>query len=302
MFKNLSILSEELADLAERGGGSVVRVETRQRGANSGIVWSEDGVVVTSNQGLHRLESLRVGMPDGSVLPATLAGRDPSTDLAVLRINATGLEPAITEPAAEPVQEDLRVGSIAVALARPGRSIRASLGIISAVGGSWRTPAGGSLERFLQTDLSLLPGFSGGPLLNPAGRLIGLNSTAMFKGMSIAIPAVGMQRVVSMLLEHGRIPHGYLGISTYPVLLSPSLHDEVGQQEGLLLIAVEEAGPADGAGLLVGDILLSVGAQRVSDLESLLASLAAERVGTMLPVSILRGGRREERTVAVGER
>jgi S1-C subfamily serine protease len=111
-----------------------------------------------------------------------------------------------------------------------------------------------------------------------------------------------MQRIVAMLLEHGRIPRGYLGISTYPVILSPSLHDEVGQQEGLLLIAVEEAGPADGAGLLVGDILLSVGEQRVSDLESLLASLAAERIGTTLPVSLLRGGRREERTVAVGER
>jgi S1-C subfamily serine protease len=302
MFKNLSTLSEELSDLVERGGRSVVRVETRQRGASSGIVWSEDGTVVTSNQGLHRSENLRVGMPDGSVLPATLAGRDPSTDLAVLRINATGLEPAPGEEPPETDTGNLRVGSIAIALGRPGRSVRASLGIISAVGGGWRTPAGGSLERFLQTDLSLLPGFSGGPLLVPAGRLLGLNSTAMFKGLSLAIPTTSMQRIVAMLLEHGRIPRGYLGISTYPVILSPSLHDEVGQQEGLLLIAVEEAGPADGAGLLVGDILLSVGEQRVSDLESLLASLAAERIGTTLPVSLLRGGRREERTVAVGER
>lgn len=297
MSSNLAMLSEELAEMTAQSGRSVVRVETRQRGAASGIIWSEDGAVVTSNHGLNRAESLRVGMPDGSILPATLEGRDPSTDLALLRVNATGLECLPTDDG-----ENLRVGNIAIALGRPGRSIRASLGIVSAIGGSWRTPAGGSLERFLQTDLTLLPGFSGGALLDCAGRLLGLNSSAMFKGMSLAIPTISLRRVVATLMEHGRIPRGYLGISTYPVMLSPSLLDEVGQQEGLLLIAVEEGGPAESAGLMVGDILLAVGEQRVSDLESLLASLAAERVGTTLVVTLLRGGRREQIEVAVGER
>ena len=173
MAQALTNLSEELAAAVAKAGSSVVRVEARRRMSASGIVWSADGLIITAHHVVERDEGITVGLPDGETATATLVGRDPTTDIAVLRTQAQGISaPAWADPDA------LRVGHIILALGRPGRSVRAAFGIVSAIGGSWRTAAGGQLDRYWQPDVAMFPGFSGGPLINASGEVLGIGTSA----------------------------------------------------------------------------------------------------------------------------
>jgi S1-C subfamily serine protease len=297
MTEILSNLSEALAEIADRGGRSVVRVEARRRLPASGIVWSPDGLVVTAHHIVRRDDNICVGLPDGRTVPATLVGRDPTTDLAVLRAEATDLTPA-----AWAAPDELRVGHIVLALGRPGRTVQATLGIVSALGDEWRTPAGGKLDRYLQTDVVMYPGFSGGPLVDAAGQVLGLNTSALLRGVSLTVPAPTVRRVVEALQAHGRMRRGFLGVGAQAVRLPEAVARQVGQETGLLLVSVNPGGPAEEAGLLLGDTIVSLDNHPVRHMDDLLALLSAERVGVTTSVRFVRGGQVQERSVVIGER
>ena len=292
-------LSNDLAATVETAGSGVVRVEARRRLSASGIVWSQDGVIVTSHHGVERDENIKIGLPNGQSVSATLVGRDPTTDLAVLRAEATGLTPATwVDFSASPVQ----VGHLMLALGRPGKSVQATLGIITALSQDWRTPGGGRLDHFLQTDVVMYPGFSGGPLVNAAGHVIGMNTSALLRGISFTVSAPSVQRVVEMLLAHGHIKRGYLGVSTQPVRLPAALSEQLKQETGLLLVAVEPDSPADKGGLLLGDTIVSLADSPVRQHDALLTHLSGDKISTEITLKIVRGGQITVVTAVVGER
>lgn len=301
MSEVLRNVSDALASTVEAAGSGVVRVEARRRLPASGILWSPDGVVVTAHHIVERDENIQLGLPDQDTgsqsIPATLVGRDPSTDLAVLRVEASDLTPHTWEDAS-----DLKVGHLVLALGRPGRTTQATMGIVSALGESWRTPAGGQVDRYLQTDLVMYPGFSGGPLVDMAGRVLGLNTSALIRGISVTVPTTTVRQVVETLLSHGRVRRGYLGVGAQPVRLPANLEEELGQETGLLLVSVEPDGPAGRGGLLLGDAIVAFDGQPVRHMDDLLALLGRDRVGATVPVRIVRGGLVQEMTVTVGER
>ncbi|MBI4329069.1 MAG: trypsin-like peptidase domain-containing protein [Chloroflexi bacterium] len=297
MADTLSSFSEALAATVETAGPGVVRVEARRRLPASGIVWSSEGIVVTAYHVVEQEDNIRIGLGDGEAVSATLVGRDPTTDVAVLRAQASDL-PA---PAWARI-DDLRVGHLVLALGRPGQTVQATLGIVSALGESWHTPLGGRMDRYLQTDVTMYPGFSGGPLVDASGRVVGLNTTALLRGVSVTIPAPTLQRVVQGLLAYGKVRRGYLGVGSQPVRLSAALAQQIGQETALLVMSVEPGSPAEQAGLLLGDVIVAVAGEPVRHLDNLLAVLSGELAGKTVAVRLARGGQVQEITVTIGER
>jgi S1-C subfamily serine protease len=294
MADSFQSLSEAMADAVEQSAASVVQVSGRRRMPASGVVWSADGLIVTAHHVLRR-DTVTVGLPGGETANATVVGQDPTTDLAVLRVEGASL----TTPTWH--DGDLRVGQLALALARPDGRVQATLGLVSALGESWRTGAGGEIDRYLQTDVLMYPGFSGGPLL-VGNALAGINSSALLRGASVTIPANTVRRVVEALVSHGRVRRGYLGISTQTVRLTADLAESVGQETALLLVSVEPESPAGAAGLMMGDTLVSLDGQPVRHHDDLIALLSGDRVGRKVPAQIVRGGERRDLNVTVGER
>lgn len=297
MTQELTTLSHTLAAAVERLAPSIVRVEARRRRGATGIVWSAEGHIITTHHAVEQEDSITLGLSDGRTLPAQLVGRDPSTDLALLKTEAPGLVPLGAAPL-----EELKVGHLVLALGRPGRTARATLGIVSALGEEWRTPAGGRMDRYLETDADLPPGFSGGALVDTQGRLLGLLSAAFSRTAAVAIPSPTLSRVVARLQQHGGIRRGYLGVSSYPVRLPQSLWARAGSEGGLILLAVEPDGPAHRAGLLLGDVLVSLGGQPLHSIEDLLGYLGDERVGTQVQARVLRAGEVRELPLTIGKR
>ncbi len=297
MADTLATVSEELAGTVAAAGAGVVRVDGRRRLGASGIVWSEDGLIVTANHVLESDDDIKVGLPDGGALAATLVGRDPTTDVAVLRADAGGLAPLDWSG-----PEDSRVGNLVVAVGRPGKTVQATLGIVSALRTGWRTRAGGHIDTYLQTDVVMYPGFSGGPLVDSSGRVLGLNSSALLRGVTVSIPAPTIRQVVELLVEHGRISRGYLGIGAQAARLPEALAKEIGQETGLLLVSVEEGSPAQRAGLVLGDTVVALDGGPIRQQDDLLAALGADTVGKTLTARIVRGGEARDLSLTVGER
>lgn len=296
MSETLTNLSSAMAGLVEAAGPSIVRVEARRRLPASGVVFSADGLIVTANHVVEQDDQIKIGLSDGSTANATLVGRDPATDVAVLRSERTGLTPATWVDAG-----DLKVGHLVLALGRPGRTVQATMGIVSALGGSWRTGAGGEIDHYLQTDVVMYPGFSGGPLVDAGGRLAGINSSALARGVSVAVPAATVSKVVAALQAHGKMPRGYLGVGLQPVRLGDDLRQRANQETGLILMSVEAGSPAHQAGLLQGDVLLSFDGHPVHGLDALQALLGVDRVGKSVPVQLARGGQIQTVQVTVGQ-
>jgi len=296
MADPLEQFSDALAAVVERTAPAVVRVEGRRRGAASGVAWSED-VVVTTHHALEWDEDISVGLPEGKTDKASLAGRDPSTDLAVLRVPGAGLRP----PAWSDL-DGLKVGHLVLAVSRPGRTAQARLGMVAALADSWRTPAGGKVDRYLQTDLPLHPGFSGSALVDVAGRVRGLNTAGLLRGTATAMPVVTVRRVVESLLAHGQVRRGYLGVGAQPVRLPAGAGQAADQTAALLVSSVQAESPASRAGLMLGDVLLALDGHPLAHPADLLPLLDEDRIGAPSRARVLRGGEVREVEIVIGAR
>jgi S1-C subfamily serine protease len=295
----LLALSNSLADAIEQAGQAVVAVNARHRHASSGVHWQQ-GIIVTAEHTVKRDEEITIVLADGRTLAATLVGRDAGTDLAVLKLEDSDLE----LPIAPLGEVTLRVGSIVLAVGRSTEgSISASMGIISSLGGTWRTWHGGQIDQFIRPALTVYPGFSGGPLVSPQGQVVGIN-TAGPRSMALTIPASTVNRVVNQLLRQGRIARGYLGVGMQAVRLPDRLQQSLSltQSEGVIIVSVEPDSPADQAGILIGDIVVALDNQPISDISEVHTLLDPDRVGIPLHATVVRGGAIAEITVTVGER
>jgi len=294
-----SSLSTELAKAAEEVGKSVVCIQSQHRHAASGVVWQK-GVIVTSN---HTLTSEEPTVIDsqGRSFTAKLAGQDPTTDLAVLKI----AEDAEINPASIGEASDLRIGHLVLALGRTRRgNLVASSGIASGLMGAWRTWRGGEIDQFIRPDLVLYAGFSGGPLVNATGRVVGINSSGMRRGAPITIPSSTVSRVARELLEKGHIARPYLGMAMQAVALPSELRNKLNlfNASGALIIHVAPDGPAASARLMLGDILTAIKGNTVEDTDDVQLQLGKSRVGESVVVSFIRGGERLEASVELGDR
>jgi S1-C subfamily serine protease len=296
MMTTISELSSGMAQLVEKAGSCVVQVDARKRFPASGFVWSEDGLIVTANHVVRRDNKIKIGLADGSQAAGQLIGRDSSTDLALIKIETTGLVTLNEAAAAE-----VKVGNLVLALGRPGRTVQATLGIVSAQGSAWRVRGSGQADKYIQTDVLMYPGFSGGPLVTADGTLVGLNSSALMHGVSITLPMSTLTRVVNALQKHGRVQRGYLGVSTQIVRLQEDVREELGQTSGLLIVGVEPGSPADEAGLTIGDTVVKLGSTTVRRHDDLLAELIQAEIGAKVPVTIVRGGIVQTLNVKIGE-
>ncbi len=297
MSNALVTLSNELAASIERAGKFVVSVHGHSRMSSSGVLW-KPGVVVTADHTVRRDEDLRVTLPDGATVKAELAGRDPGSDLAVLRIE--GGSAAEVDEASAP-----KAGEIVFAVGRTRNTgVSAVVGIISGVGGPWNTWRGGRLDPFIRLDLRLYPGLSGAALLNAAGKIIGIASAGLSRSSPLAIPAATVARVAKELLEKGHIARGYLGIGLQPVALPEHLKTSLNLADGrgLIALSVEQTGPCGKAGLVMGDILVALDSKSMRDTTDVQAFLFPEYVGKSVRASIIRGGALMEIPIIVGER
>lgn len=302
-------LSDSMAEAVQSISPSLVRVEGRRRQAATGIVWSND-LIVTAHHVVERDDGIEIVLHDGSRHSATLVGRDPQNDLAALRVTGANLTPATFGAA-----EGLRVGHLVLALGRPGTQVQATLGVVSAlVPGvdtsseqqkgkrSRRNEGRALLDGYVQTDVVMYPGFSGGPLIGGDGAVYGLNTSGFGSGVSITVPVSTIRNTMNVLLAHGKMRQGYLGVGVQPVRLPEGVAKSMNQETGLLVMSVEGNSPAEKAGLFVGDILVSLDGSSVTHLDELMSMLSGDRVGKAVPVTIVRGGERREVSLTIGER
>jgi len=292
----LSSLSGDLASIVESAGKAVVQVDARRGGAASGAVWAND-LVVTANHVLTRDDNINIGIGGDSTTEATIVGRDPTTDLALLRLGKK-----VGSSLEWTGADGLKVGHFALALGRPGKTVRAMLGIVSALGDGWRTSAGGTIERYIQMDVSAYPGFSGGPLVTVEGKALGVLTTGLLRETTVTVPTSTVKSVVDELLKQGHISRGYLGVGIQPARLPSELRRQTGQETGLIVISVETGSPGEKAGLVMGDTILAIGDKPVRHWDDLLAALGKDRIGVAVNVRILRAGQVQELKTTIGER
>ena len=292
-MNGLQSLSNDLTAAVDRGGRSVFGVNGRARLGSTGVHWRQ-GLVVTADHTVQVDEEVAITRPDGRSLAARVAGRDPTIDIAVLKVDAPGVE------VAEVADSDaVRVGHIVLAL---GSGPRASWGVVSSIGEGRRArSAAGDLFHL---DLTLYPGFSGGPLVDVQGRVIGINTSGSSRHWQLAIPAAAVNRVVDELLRRGRIPRAYLGVSTQPVRLPEALRQKLNldQPTAVIVVEVQSGSPAAAAGLSIGDVIVSLGATRITDPTDLKSALRPDKVGESITASVVRGGEPRDVPVTVGER
>ena len=300
----LSQLSDQLASVVEQAARSIVTVAARPRQTATGIIWRADTetIILTADHVIEREDEINVTLPDTRAVKAQLIGRDPSTDVAALRLPDVDLSP---EHVPAETSEHLRVGHLVLAIGRPASDgPRVSFGAVSSIDGPRRSWQGTEIEGVIYPDVTLYPGFSGGPLVDLAGCVVGLNSSQLTRQNSSALPVATLRRVAHALVQHGRVPRGYLGVGTQQAPLPAALAQKVGstQQAALLIITVEPGSPAEQAGLLMGDLLVSLGSQPTTDGATLRAQLGAARLGQSIAAQILRGGEPRDITITVAER
>lgn len=287
-----------VSELVSRVGASVVRVEGGRARPASGVVWDERHVLTVARA--VRGERVQVGVGQHA-LTAKVKGRDPSTDLALLEV-----EGELASIGATPIARATSatsVGALAVRLARPGRTVQACLGIVSALGEEpYVAQHGGEIDRYLESDATHRPGFSGGALVDADGALLGLTSTAIVPGHSVQIPVATLERVVAQLDAHGRVRESYLGLVLRPTRLPRSVIDATGEQVGLFVLDVDPAGPGAASGLRYGDTVLHLGDDTVRTVQDVWRYLRADRVGRDVPVTLWRDGKVETLSLTLGAR
>ena len=299
MQGSLVSLSNELAKLVEEFQPHVVAVHGRAHYPSSGVHW-RPGVIVTADHTVTEDEDIQVTLPSGKRVDATLAGRDSGTDIAVLKVEGLG---ATAAPAAG--TEAAKVGELALVIGRsPNSGPNASLGVISAVSGPWRTWRGGRLDQYIRLDATLFPNSSGGAVVDSRGQLLGLATSGLSRIAGLAIPAAAINRVTDAVLQKGYVPRGYLGVGVQPVAIPDALRTSlsVPNRTGIMVVNVERDGPADKAGVLLGDILLSIGTTRLEVIEELQSFSDSGVIGTTVKAQLVRAGALQEVTITIGER
>ncbi|HUB83565.1 MAG TPA: trypsin-like peptidase domain-containing protein [Bryobacteraceae bacterium] len=289
MANELTVFSRELAEVAGKAGKSVVAVDARPRFGSSGVFW-RPGIVVTAEHTIRREEEIEIALPDGGKTAATVVGSDPGTDIAVLKLDGhAGDAPAL-------VQGDPAVGNLALGISRsPDSGVNATMGIVSAVSGSWRTWRGGKLDRYIRLDLTMFPASSGGLVVNTEGEAIGIATSALSRIAGLAIPVSTVNRVVDEILERGHVARGYLGLGLQPVEL-PDHH------KGLIVLSLQPDGPAAKSGVLIGDVMVSLGGTPVTDTDDIQSALESRNAGEKIDAGVVRGGAALTIGVMIGER
>jgi len=277
--------------------GSIVAVQSGHRLAASGIHW-RSRLIVTANHMIRRSDELSITLPDRSSAPATLVGRDPGTDVALLKIEGvTALSTVQTTSTAE-----LKVGHLVVAVGRSHLGdLAASSGIVARLGGQWKTWRGGQIDQLVRPDVTLYPGQAGSALMNARGQVLGMNTTALARMATITVPAITVDRVLEELLDHGHIRRPYLGLAMQTVSIPNDVRDRLKLESatGLLVMQVEADGPANRAGVMLGDVIISIHGKAAGHVADALAGL---RTGDPAKLVIVRGGERRELSVNVGDR
>jgi S1-C subfamily serine protease len=288
----LKALSAGLADAVQAAGASLVTVDARPRFPATGVV-TAPGLVLTASH-VVQADEIKVILPDGEELAAELLGRDPHSDLALLKLSAA-------KGAAAQTNANPQIGQLALALGRPSpEGVQASLGIVSTIGGPLRSHHGGLLESYLRTDAIPYPGFSGGSLVDAEGKVLGINTSGLGMGASLTIPAKLAWNIAKAIKEHGGVKRGYLGIRSQLVEIAGQPLKRQ-QATGLLVMSIEKDSPAAAAGLIVGDLIAGFADQPVADHDELLQQLNSGVVGKNIEVEVLRGGKPFMVKVTIGE-
>jgi S1-C subfamily serine protease len=287
-------LSNGFADAIERAGGSVVSINEGGRAGVSGTIW-RDGLVVTAEHTIRERQEVTLQLPNGSHTTASVVGRDSTTDVALLRVkDAVGASADFADAA------QLRIGQFVLAVGRrASQGLVASHGILSAVGAAWRTWRGGRIDHWFRLDLLPFTGFSGGPLIDAQGRVIGINTSGPRRSV-VTVPAATVNRIVDQLLVKGRIGRGFLGVALQPVRLPKTAERD--SSRGLLVMTVEPGGPSEKAGLMIGDIIVALEDKPLIEMADLQATLDPEQIGKTIRFQILRGGKAHHLSLIVGER
>src|SRR5882757_8450053 len=295
----LETISSDFASVAEKAGASVVAVHARRWMPTSGIEWKK-GVVVTVHHGVQRDEDIKVLLGSGRAVSAKLVGRDPRTDIAVMRIEErTSSAPQLGD------STSLRLGHLVLALGRTRRGdLVASSGIIGGISGEWRNRRGGQLDQHIRLDLALYPGFSGGPLVNAKGEVVGINTRGLAHGRAVTVPVATVNRVVDELLERGHIARPYMGVAMQPVSVPENARAKLPPETrvGLLITHVENGGPAEKAGVLLGDMFFEVGGKAVEHIDALQDSIRSAKAGDVLQIRVIRAGEIKPVSISLGER
>lgn len=295
----LALISEQISRMIERIGESIVEIHGRERIPSTGLHLG-DGYIVTASHTIKRAQDITVRFGKDTNTSVELIGRDPATDLAVLKLSVSGLSTAEIGDTT-----GLKAGHIVVAAGFGyGKSPNGSLGIITAVDGAWRTWRGGRIDQLIHSDVTFYPGFSGGPLLNSSGQVLGINTSGLWRNQVITVPVSTVNRVVAELKKKGRIAKGYLGVAMYPLRLPRPIQEQFKLPEGsgLIVLNVEPQSPANQAGLMIGDVLVKLNDTALNSMEDMQAVLEPESVGKTVKLSIIRGGAPIDLSIVVGER
>jgi S1-C subfamily serine protease len=290
--------SQDLSRIVEQVGQSVVAIHGR-RFAVSGIHW-KNGLIVSSNESVSLEERIHITLPNGQTVQANVLGNDPTTDIVVLKL------PKDCELALPRKMDDahLGVGNVVIGL---GRSVEngvfASLGIVQTLGASWRSRSGGMIDQLIKVDLNLKRSGAGGPLVNAAGEVVGFNTFGPRRSV-LTIPASTIDQVATQLQAKGRIARGYLGIGMQRIQVPQALQIQLSipNQWGLMLVSIDPQQAAEQAGMMLGDILITLNNQPIQDSQELQAVLDPQSIGQTLTVRAIRGGELREFEVVVGER
>jgi S1-C subfamily serine protease len=281
----LAELSTQLAGAVDRAAESIVAIHARKRIASSGIVW-RDGVIVSASHTVKRDGDVTVTLPDGQPATATVVGRDPATDLVALRLaGAKGVAAPRAEAGAD------RVGSLVLAIGRPGRNASASFGIVSSVLDGWRTAYGKRIDRVLRLDLAVYDGFSGGALVDPSGRVIGINTSALARGTPVSLSAATVDAVLDDLLGRGHVRRPFIGIAVHPVALGAAVRarHQLDREIAFVVVSVADGAPADVGGVSVGDVVIEVNGTALRSPSDLLDVISSAREGAAVELRLLRG-------------
>jgi len=299
MASALETLSNDFAAAAEAVGSSVAAIYGRRWMPSSGIQWRK-GFIVTAHHSIRREEDIAVVAAGGKSFKANLAGRDPSTDLAILKVSE---ESALPLPSFG--DGGLKLGHVVLALGRSrGSNLVASAGIVGGISGEWEPRRGARVDQHIRLSLELYPGFSGGPLVNAQGKVVGINTRGLSRGRAVTIPLATVNRIVDELIEKGHIAKPYLGLAMQPVAVPESLLGKVpgSGNSAVLVVHVEPAGPADKAGVLLGDVVVELQGKPVEDTGDIQQLLGSAKIGDTVAATVLRGGAPVKLSIMLADR